>query len=147
MRAYVIYSDIEIIPGFSISFSTCYHKTIRPFIREKISRVLSERLKAVFQLRVFRSILSLRLTLELHGVSKNVPNTKSILNLIFEKLRIGTATNGLNRTSGVYLSQFCFHMFNFVSRGSSKCLIFKWLCEKTLDEKCAASKYGMFITA
>ena len=30
---------------------------------------------------------------------------------------------------------FCFHMLNFVSRGSSKCLIFKWLVQKYFNLK------------
>ena len=49
------------------------------------------------------------------GSIKNVPITKSLLGWIFAKLQIPTATKSKYRTSGVQLSQFCFHMFNFVS--------------------------------
>ena len=50
------------------------------------------------------------------------------------------------RTSGVHLNQFYFHMFNFVSRGSSKFFIFKWLAHKNFKQKmifCAVRKYGI----
>ena len=46
----------------------------------------------------------------------------------------------------MHFSQFCFHMFNFVSRGSSECFIFKWLARKNFKRKnffCAARMYGM----
>ena len=51
------------------------------------------------------------------------------------------------RTSGMHLSQFCFHMFNFVSRGEFRMLYFQVTCAQKFQMKndifCAARKYGM----
>ena len=79
---------------------------------------------------------------------KNTPKTKSLLNCYLQNYGYQQQPTANKRTSGVHLSQFCFHMFNFVSRGgSSECFIFKWLARKNFKRKmiffCAVSKYGM----
>ena len=109
----------------------------------------------LFKLFFFKKLIG-RLTATIlyvtliQDVSKKCPKYKIASKLDLCKITDGNSNQRPTANIGVHLRQFCFHMFDFVSSGSSRCLIFKWLAHKNfklkmifcaLPEKMIRSKY------